>query len=268
MPESLAGRTALVTGGATLVGQGVVEALHAQGATVVIADIDADGARAVADRLGERVEVEAVDITDDAADAALIASIVERHGGLDILVNLASTYLDSGPDSSRADWQTAFDVNVFSGVVLANAARPALAASGHGAIVNFTSISSSVAQIGRWVYPACKAALVQITRSMAMDFAPDGIRVNSVSPGWTWSKIMDTLSEGNRELTDSVAAPFHLTGRVADPLEVGRVVAFLVSDAASVVTGADWAADGGYSAMGPEQNVPAIPKLIPAGKEA
>ena len=109
---------------------------------------------------------------------------------------------------------------------------------------------------------------MQITRSMAMDFAPDGIRVNSVSPGWTWSKIMDTLSEGNRELTDSVAAPFHLTGRVADPLEVGRVVAFLVSDAASVVTGADWAADGGYSAMGPEQNVPAIPKLIPAGKEA
>ena len=73
---------------------------------------------------------------------------------------------------------------------------------------------------------------------------------------------MDTLSQGDRAKTDGVAAPFHLTGRVGDPLEVGRVVAFLASDAASVVTGADWAADGGYSAMGPEQNVPAIPKLM------
>ena len=102
---------------------------------------------------------------------------------------------------------------------------------------------------------------MQVTRSMAMDLAGDGIRVNSVSPGWTWSKVMDTLSGGDRAKTDRVAAPFHLTGRVGDPIEVGRVVSFLVSDSASVVTGADWAADGGYSAMGPEQTVPAIPRL-------
>lgn len=230
---------------------------------MVVADIDAEGARAIVDECGEGVSFAQVDITDDAAVTALVADTTNTLGSLDILVNLACTYLDDGADTDRASWLTAFDVNVASAVMMTKAARSALAASGHGAVINFTSISSKVAQTGRWVYPACKAALVQITRSMAMDFAADGIRVNSVSPGWTWSKIMDTLSEGDRERTDRVAAPFHLTGRTGDPLEVGRVVAFLVSDAASVVTGADWAADGGYSAMGPEQAVPAIPQLMP-----
>jgi NAD(P)-dependent dehydrogenase (short-subunit alcohol dehydrogenase family) len=140
-------------------------------------------------------------------------------------------------------------------------ARPHLKASGHASVINFTSISSKVAQTGRWVYPASKAAIAQLTRSMAMDLAGDRIRVNSVSPGWTWSKIMVELSGDDRQKTDRVAAPFHLTGRVGDGDEVGKVVAFLASDDASVVTGADWAADGGYSAMGPEQALAAIPQL-------
>lgn len=266
MTAPLHGRTAIVTGGATLVGQGVVEALHEAGATVVVADIDDAGAAEIAGRL-DRVEALHLDITSDEDVAVAVRRVVDTHGGIDILVNLACTYVDEGALTSRSDWLTAFNVNLVSAVMVTETCRPHLAASGHGAVVNFTSISSKVAQTGRWVYPATKAAMVQVTRSMAMDYASDKIRVNSVSPGWTWSKIMDTLSEGNRELTDSVAADFHLTSRVGDPLEVGRVVAFLCSDAASVVTGADWAADGGYSAMGPEQNVPAIPRLIPAGSD-
>jgi len=267
MPASLSGRTAIVTGGATIVGRGVVQALHDEGATVVIADIDTEGAEAAAQSIGNGVHAVSLDITDDAAVASFCDSVVAEHGGIDALVNLACTYIDDGAATTRSDWLTALDVNLVSAVRFAEAVRPHLASSGHGAIVNFTSISSSVAQTGRWVYPATKAAMVQVTRSMAMDYAGDGIRVNSVSPGWTWSKIMDTLSEGNRERTDAVAADFHLTRRVGDPLEVGRVVAFLVSDAASVVTGADWAADGGYSAMGPEQSYASIPKLIPEGKD-
>lgn len=191
----------------------------------------------------------------------VIAGIEKKYGRLDGLVNLACSYLDDGFESNRADWLTALNINVVSAVMLAKAARPLLAASGHGSIVNFTSISSGVSQTGRWLYPASKATLVQVTRSMAADLAADGIRVNSVSPGWTWSKIMETLSGDDLEKTDSVAAPFHLLCRVGRPGEVGDVVAFLLSDQTSFVTGADWAVDGGYSAMGPEGNVPAIPLL-------
>jgi NAD(P)-dependent dehydrogenase (short-subunit alcohol dehydrogenase family) len=256
----LTGRSAIVTGGGTLLAHGVVAALAAAGARVVVADIDDTGG-AAAEKLGDEVLFVHTDVTDDASVADLVATTVERFGGLDIVVNLAATYLDEGFATSRADWLTALDVNLVSMVEVVRAAYPHLRSSDAAAIVNFTSISSKVAQTGRWVYPAAKAAIVSLTRSMAMDFAADGIRVNSVSPGWTWSKIMDDLSGGDRAKTDRVAAPFHLTGRVGDGSEIGAVVAFLVSDAASVVTGADWAADGGYSAMGPEQAVPAIPQL-------
>lgn len=256
---ALDGRTAIVTGGSTLIGHGVVTALARAGARVVVADLDGDGA---APLVGGAVTFRHTDVTDDADVAALVRETTERHGGIDVVVNLASVYLDDGPDTSRADWLTALDVNVVSMVAVVQAALPWLRASRHAAVVNFGSVSSKVAQPGRWTYPASKAAVVQLTRSMALDLAGDGIRVNSVSPGWTWSKVMDQLSGGDRAKTDAVAAPFHLTGRVADPAEVGEVVAFLVSDAASVVTGADWAVDGGYSALGPEQTVPAIPQLM------
>ncbi|MDP4074530.1 SDR family oxidoreductase [Acidovorax sp. A1169] len=260
--DSMRGKSAIVTGGATLIGAGVVRALHQAGVRVVVADINAEAGQALSDELGDGVLFSRTDITDDAQVAACVALAAERHGGVNYLVNLACSYLDDGIASPREDWLASLNVNLVSAVMVLKAVRPHFQRAGGGAVVNFTSISSGVAQTGRWLYPVGKAAMVQLTRSMAMDLAGEGVRVNSVSPGWTWSAIMDQLTGGDRAKTDRVAAPFHLLRRVGDPAEVANVVLFLCSDMASFVTGADYACDGGYSAMGPESHEPAIPKLM------
>ena len=260
--EGLKERVAVVTGGATLIGAHVVRAFHHAGCKVVVADINAKDGQAVAAELGSTVLFVKTDLADDAQIAACVEKTVKAFGAIDFLINLACVYIDNAFDSTRQEWLDSYNINVVGGVMMLKAVRPHMVKRGGGAVVNFGSISAKVAQTGRWLYPVTKAAILQLTRNEAMDLAADKIRVNSISPGWTWCRLMDELTHGDKVKTNKVGGAFHLLGRIGEPQEVAEAVLFLCSKHASFVTGTDLAVDGGYSAMGPEMAEPAIPKLM------
>ncbi|WP_336982107.1 SDR family oxidoreductase [Altererythrobacter fulvus] len=250
--EDLRGRTALIAGGATLIGAELAKAFAAQGARAVIADIDVEGGSAAAAACGDLGLFVETDVTSDAAIDACIARAKDAFGTVDFLINVTTSYLDEGIATSRETWLKAFDIGLVGGAMLAQKLRGELAAN-KGAIVNFSSISAHRAQAGRFVYPAIKAAVAQLTRSQALEFAPLGVRVNAVAPGWTWSNVMKAITGDDRAKVDDLGGAFHMLGRIADADELTGAVLFLCSDAARFVTGSEMAVDGGYLALGPEQ---------------
>ena len=261
---SLDGKVAIVTGGAQILGAGVVAGLRDAGASVVVADINVEQGEAVAAELGDSVAFVETDITNDGQLDMLVQATLSRYGGIDILVNAAATYLDNKLDTTRADWHTALDVNLVSGVLLTAKVADHMAARGGGSVINFSSVSGKRAGMFSFVYSATKAAILGVTRNEAVHLADKKIRVNSISPGWTWSTPIEAMTGGDRALVDEIAGNFHLPGRIADPEEVAAVVVFLASDAASFITAADIAVDGGYTALGPEQMGQMLQPLLEA----
>lgn len=258
--RGLKDKVVIVSGGATLIGAAIARAFVAEGARVTIADIDTRGGGALASELGECSRFIATDVSRDVDIDACVAATLKAFGRIDCLVNVAAAYIDNGPDSPRGDWEKAFAINVFGAAMFLRTCRPHM--QDGGAVVNFGSTSAGVAQAGRWTYPATKAAVLQLTRSAALDLAADGIRVNAVSPGWTWSGILDQISGGDRDKVNAVAKPFHMLGRIGDPAEVADAVLFLCSDHARFITGTNLAVDGGYAALGPEQALSPITELM------
>ena len=257
----LTNKVAIVSGGATMIGWTAAQALKDGGAKVVLADIATEEGERVSAELGADVLFKSTDITDDEQIDACIAATVSEFGGIDYLVNVACTYLDNGIDSSRDDWLAALNVNLVGGAIFVQKVVPHMRKRGGGAIVNFGSISGKVAQPGRMLYSVSKAGIIGMTRNQALGLAADNIRVNSVSPGWTWSNVIRDISGDDRDRADNVASPLHLIGRLVEPGEVGAVVAYLCSDDASGITGTDIAVDGGYTALGPERMEDQIPNL-------
>jgi NAD(P)-dependent dehydrogenase (short-subunit alcohol dehydrogenase family) len=259
--NGIAGKTAIVSGGATSIGAAVVRAFDGAGANVLIADIAEEPGRALAAALGARVRFQRADVTRDDDIAAAIAAAIGAFGGIDFLVNGAVTYLDKGLDSSRAEWLEALNLNLVSGALLLRAVVPEMKKRGGGAVVNFSSVAGKFGQAGRALYPAAKAAILQLTKNEAMTLAADGIRVNAVSPGWTWSAPVERASGGDRAKADRIAADYHPLGRVGNPEEVARAVLYLCSSDASFITGIDLPVDGGYAMTGPDGGKPAMGRL-------
>lgn len=254
------GKTVIVTGGAASIGAAITRKFHEKGANVVIAARTAAKGEAIAAELGGRALFVATDICDDDALDALIAAAVERFGSLDVLVNNAASYDDEGAATTRAIWLDTLNTNAVSAAILGEKARPHLKASG-GNIVNIGSISGAFPHIGRWAYPVAKATMRHLSKTQAVEYAADGIRVNLLVLGHIWSDPFDGLTGGDRAHADATSNSLNLMGRVADGSEVAEVAAFVASSAASYMTGGEVPVDGGYSAMGPEGHLPLMPLL-------
>lgn len=241
----------MVTGGASFIGAAIAERLVAADARVVLGDVNESLGTEVVSPLGDGARFVRTDVTSDADLDALVATAVSEFGGVDIAVPAAAVFDDEQLDTSRAHWRRSFDINVIGSAMLIEKAVPHMVERGGGAVVIIASVSSKQSQPGRIVYPVTKTALLGLTRNTAQLLADQSIRVNAVSPGWTWSRNIETRY-GSRERGDELAAEFQALGRLADPEEVADAVAYLCSDRASFITGADLAVDGGYGAMGPE----------------
>lgn len=241
----------IITGGASLISLAVARRLVADGHRAVLGDLNPEVRTSVEDEFGDQVRYLVGDVTDDAYLERLVATCAGEFGGVDGLVHAAVTFADAAYDTSRDDWHRAIDINLVSAAMLTQKAIPAMREGGGGAVVYVSSISGMRAQPTRMVYSVTKAGLHMLAKTGATQLARHGIRVNTVSPGWTWSANI-AGRYGSRERADAFAAEFQTMGRMADPEEIAAGVVWLLSDEASFVTGTDLAIDGGYSALSPE----------------
>ncbi|MFD8967960.1 SDR family NAD(P)-dependent oxidoreductase [Streptomyces sp. NPDC059568] len=243
------GLGALVTGGASGIGLATARLLAAEGARVAVLDRAEAPDEAAAE--GFAVHVRA-DIGDDASVVAGVAEAVAALGGLDVLVNNAGIGAQGGiEDNGDDEWHRVLDINVLGLVRVTRAALPALRASAHASVVNIGSIAATAGLPQRALYSASKGAVLSLTRAMAADLLPEGIRVNAVNPGtadtpWV-SRLLDRADDPAAEYAALAARQPH--GRLVGADEIAAAVAYLASPAAASTTGAALAVDGGMDGL-------------------
>jgi NAD(P)-dependent dehydrogenase (short-subunit alcohol dehydrogenase family) len=234
-------KVAIVTGGAVGIGRATAELFAEEGAKVVVADMSAPECEALF------VET---DISNEDHCRRVCDEAVRAFGRLDILVNNAAVFVLKGLEATVDDWQRSLSVNLVGTALMSKYASEHMKQSGGGAIVNLGSISSFVAQPSFITYSSTKAAIVQMTRNMALDLAPFNIRVNCVCPGTILTRATEEhMARVGMSKEDFIAAeaPKHLLNRVGDPREVAYPILFLASDEASFITGTHLMVDGGYT---------------------
>jgi meso-butanediol dehydrogenase/(S,S)-butanediol dehydrogenase/diacetyl reductase len=240
-------KTVVVTGGASGIGEASVLRFHAEGANVVISDINVEAGEELSGKLGERAVFVRADVSDFGEVENLMRCSVETFGRLDVLFNNAGIgALGKTVDLSIEDWKRVFAVDLDSVFYGCKAAIPLMKQSGGGAIVNTASLSGLAGDYGFTAYNAAKGGVINYTRAVAIDYAREGIRINALCPGPVSTPIFDEVKavpgveeEWNRRVP---------MGRFARPEEMAAVAVFLASDDASYITGSIISADGGIGA--------------------
>lgn len=215
-------------------------------------DVDDDVGKEVAASLADRaspVEFMHCDVTSEEQVATTMSSAIDRFGAFDIVV--ANAGIDVPFDAatmSEDEWESFFAIDLKSVWLCAKHALPQMRERRRGAIVTIASIHAYVTSTGKFPYAAAKSGVVGLTRSLALDEAKYGIRVNAVCPGYTRTRMLGIESTDDPEATEREMASIHPLGRIGEPIEIANVVAFLASDEASFITGASILVDGGLSA--------------------
>jgi NAD(P)-dependent dehydrogenase (short-subunit alcohol dehydrogenase family) len=239
-------RTVIVTGGAGGIGESTARAFHAQGCRVGVLDLDVARGEALAAELGPHLRFVACDLTDIPALKAAVAQVRDAFGPVHVLVNNAAhDERHATLEVTEAYWDQRVAVNLKHQFFAAQAVLPDMIAAGGGAIVNLGSTSWMIGQGGMAAYTACKSAVLGLTRSLARDFGPHGVRVNAVAPGWIMTERQLALwvtPETEQEIYRNQCLKRRLV-----PDDVARVVVFLASDAAGAVTNQHYVVDGGWT---------------------
>ena len=242
------GKVAIVTGGASGIGEATVRAFVSEGANVVIADYSEHGQQLANELAGgtERAIFVKTDVTDTKAVQALIAKTVETYGRLDIMFANAGIAADGPIDElDETAWQKTIDINL-TGVYLCDKyAIDQMRSQGGGVIVNCGSIHSHVGKSGVTAYAATKGGVKLLTQTLAIDYGAQNIRVNAVCPGYIDTPLLKDIPDDKKQ----ALLALHPIGRLGRAEEVASVVLFLASDESSFVTGASILVDGGYTAQ-------------------
>ncbi|HTU56064.1 MAG TPA: SDR family NAD(P)-dependent oxidoreductase [Acetobacteraceae bacterium] len=237
---------AIVTGGGGGIGSAIARRLAADGAAVIIFDKDKRAAETIAGELGQagrRAELVHCDVTRRDEVQAAVSGVVEAHGGVSILVNNAgigrrAPFLELSDEA----WNDVLAVNVTGAFVVAQEVCRVMVRAGRGSVVNMGSVAAHIAHSEQAAYATSKAALEALTRVMAFELAPRGVRVNAILPGTVAAGIIKGMLDGDARIERERRIPF---GRLAEPEEIADVVAFLVSEDARYMTGSLVVVDGG-----------------------
>src|SRR5688572_25383884 len=250
----LLGKTAVVTGGASGLGEAIAARFAAEGARVVVADVDEPAARRVADDLtadGASAEAATVDVTSEVGVAALFEKVAADHDGLDVLVCSAAVEIRAPMlETSDDDWQRILDVNLKGPFLCMKHAIPLMARNGGGSCVLMGSTLGAIGSPQYAAYCASKGALVNLAKQAAIEHAPDGVRVNVVSPTATETGLFIKMAEasGDPEAIKKFVAERTPMGRLGRADDVTEAALYLASDASTYVSGTVIPVDGGLAA--------------------